>query len=220
MDEFKMKLPLDLRPGRRDGRSGGTLSLLFTVYNVRFQSKGAWNHAKKFFGSIKAMDSAATVEHDLFMGTRLEQIACGFLPVTSQASLIENGVHDVRVVYTVRTPPRDLVDRGVVEASSLVLVERSETGEMIGGSLVDDSFAEQETIASLDSVVSNQGGSLEAKLDGGTTSSDITLDSRSGRKGPLLSEPISLSVSVQLEPRYRSVQFSHCFSRPYDHDSP
>lgn len=197
IDEFKVKLPLDLKPSDGDGGTR-TLSLFFTVYNVRLDSKSTWRRAKKYL-STKSSESGDSDDQDAER-TRLDQVACGFLPVSNHACMIDNGLHDVRVIYTARSPPRDFCDRGLVDPTTLILVERSDMESFVP----DDSFAEENTVSSEASPLDRQqSGDAVNRTEGSVASlSDLASlaedsQSRGGRtKGSATSEPISLSVST------------------------
>jgi len=199
MDEFKAKLPLDLKPRRADGTSR-TLSILFTVYNVKLGTKSKWKRAKKMFG-----ESSSDVEdQDSSRMSRQQQIACGFLPVTTHAStMLDNGMHDVRVIYASSPPPKEKCDEGLIEPTTLVLVDKTDITESLGSGVDgrEDSYAEETTV-SHDSTTFSDRKNPETGARARTESSGLSVsdigsiadDSRAGRK--ISSEPISLSVSL------------------------
>ena len=168
-----------------------TFALLFTIHNARISPKNKWKRAKKLFGNVS--ESSPGLD-DLDLSSRLEQVACGFLPLTTHGVLIDNGMHDVRVIYAARSPPREMQDS--LDPTTLVLVERGDGGQDSSvASTLDgrkDSFAE--TATSIDSEALTEG---VARTDGSRSPADfsnIDLQSRSG-KTKSISEPISLSVS-------------------------
>jgi hypothetical protein len=202
IDEFKAKLPLDLKPSRQIDGNPRTLSLVFTVYNVKLHSKSTWKRGKKLFSpgatkSTGSADVAQSEDTESYANGRLERIACGFLPVTSHDALIQDGMHDVRVAYSVRSPPKELCDSGAVEPTTMVLVEKNDAGESFGVSLHEDSYAEN-TIVSTDSFVSDriEGSEAVAKSDGASSVSDLDSTASQPRGGKTKGgEPLSLSVS-------------------------
>jgi hypothetical protein len=196
-DEFKIKLPLDLKPRRKDGTSR-TLSLFFTVYNVKVSSKSKWKRTKGLFTGSTAEASKDTMRLDPAGKSRLDQIACGFLPISTTSCLVDNGIHDVRVVYKARSPPKELREQCLLPETSLVLVERKESSDLFPGSGKEDSIAEDTTV-SYESASERQTTSSEAGMwtdrsmasDVGSTADDSV--SRGGRPNSN-DEPISLSV--------------------------
>jgi hypothetical protein len=185
IDEFKIKLPLDLSPTVKS-RSLRSFCLFFTVYNVRMSSKNKWKRAKKIFtGSddLRSSDPSA-------VSSRAEQIASGFFPIARNGCLVDDGIHDVRIMYSAEEPPENLIASGVVDETSLVLREKIVVVEGKPGR--DHSFAEETT-------GSNDSGANEISLsDSVATGSEFvhsTDDSRSER-GRAPTEPISLSVRI------------------------
>lgn len=201
IDEFKLKLPLDLKPRLRDG-SSSDLVLFFTVFDVRVQSKNTGKTTKKLLGSVSAEQEKPS-DQDVSSGPRMDQIACGFLPLTNSSSLIENGLHDVRVVYNSRSPPQEFVDRGILDPTTLIVIEK-ELGESQHTSTHGDSIADESV--SIDS--RSDKGEGQAKGDGSIAAfSDLVIiadASESQSRGVRTNagstnEPISLQVSRSLE---------------------
>ena len=155
IDEFKVKLPLDLKPETTD-ESRRIYALFFSVFDVKVTSKSKWqNRAKKLFGNAPVEPSPSSGDSDDLDATgksRIEGIACGFLPLTSRGCLLDNGIHDVRVIYKAKSPTPEMCDKGLLDATSLILVERSDTGDrdLLPGSSVDnreDSCADETTLS-------------------------------------------------------------------------
>jgi len=192
IDEFKAKLPLDLQPGKSD-TSSRTLSLFFCVYNVRLDSKSTWKRAKKkILGPNPTPTETGEPQSQETSGssTRLEQLACGFLPLTTNSCLVDNGLHDVRVIYSARKPPEEFCDRGVLDPSTLILVDKSDTNES-QASLIDESCAD-DTLSSSDS--KSQTGFDNSENTNLSELASLADDSRS--RATSNAEPISLSVSL------------------------
>jgi len=140
LDEVKIKLPLELKPNRKDGISR-TLALFFSVYHVKFSSKKKWSKVipKSMVGlkrdsrlsHVNDVDDATgePQEHQEEGGLadkcKLVQLSCGFLPVTSQSCLVENGLHDVKMIYKGRNPSPEMRSKGV-PASTLIVREKTE----------------------------------------------------------------------------------------------
>lgn len=124
MDEFKIRLPLDLRPMKRDGTTTN-LSIVFTLYKIKLgtSSKGRWKRgAKLLFGSSSASDTSTFAdEHHVSGNTKLEHVACGFLPINEQSCLIENGIHDVRIAYKACPISEEMITNGLGDSRSFVL---------------------------------------------------------------------------------------------------
>jgi len=205
-----VKLPLDLKPRQTDN-SSRTLSLFFTVYNVRVGHKSTWKRAKKMLGSQQSDVISDFEETDSGGSSRLRQIACGFLPVATNSCLVENGMHDVRIIYAARMPPQEYCDRGIIDPSTLVLVDKNDAGES-QASLVDDSFAEE--TASSDSKSDRLANGSKADL---SDLASIADDSRGGKsKSSANVEPISLSVSRRclwplVPPKIDVIPVAHLF---------
>jgi hypothetical protein len=191
IDEFKIKLPLDLNPRHPDGKSR-SLSLFFTVFRVKTGSKSKWKRgAKMLFGST-IVDSLGNAD-DADLTGRVEQVACGFLPLTSQSCLLDNGMHDVRVAYRAQKPPDDMCKEGIVSPSSIMLADRELTD---GGAAVlgrDESF-EKDTTASNDSLRWDRSKDIESSASDLQSLNDDSVSK--SLKSKSLNEPIALSVSL------------------------
>ena len=202
VEEFKLKLPLDLKPRRKDGTSR-TLSLFFTVYGVKTGAKSKWKRTKGLFNTHESSSDTKA---------RLDQIACGFLPVSSPNCLLDNGLHDVQVEYKARSPPKDLMEQYLLPDTSLLLVERRELQDNsnVGGredSLVEDtvsygSNSEKQT-------TSETGARTDRSYtsDFGSAAGDST--SRGGKQND---GPLCLSVSRKLPIPPVCALFSHRLS--------
>jgi hypothetical protein len=197
MDEFKIKLPLNIRQLKREGVTR-TLSIVFTLYKIKLgnSSKARWKRgAKLLFGSYTASESPASSEHNVSGNTKLEQLACGFLPINENSCLIENGIHDVRLAYKTCLISDEMIANGTGDSTSYVLkdcFEDCNLQQSRENSYAEDTVSEgshrslvkrgetQETIRSAMS-------EIEAKIE------EPSL--RVARGKPSSNEPISLSVS-------------------------
>ena len=182
MDEFKLKLPLVLRPPPKS-RSVRTFCLLFTVYHVKMRSKSKWKKAKKIFSGNDDYNGGENG------ASRVDQIASGFFPISRNGGcLVDDGIHDVRIVYSAQPPPDSFIESGLADESSLMLVERVESTE--GNSAVgrDHSFTEDTT----------DGSAAMVSDDSGTSASDIISAAEDSllSRSKVTSEPISLSVRI------------------------
>ena len=142
LDEVKVKLPLELKSRRTDCTTR-TLSLFFSVYHVKFSSKKKWSNVipmktgKKRDSRVSGVNEVneATGERTesgeeggLTGKCKLVLLSCGFLPVTSQSCLIENGLHDVKMMYRGQRPTTEMCAKGI-PPSSVVVTERNEASE-------------------------------------------------------------------------------------------
>eukprot|EP00977_Amphora_coffeiformis_P008197 scaffold1834_cov175-Amphora_coffeaeformis.AAC.3 len=187
MDEFKMKLPLNLRPGNENGDGRRVLSLFFTVYNIKMHSKSKW---KKLFSTTSSEMKEGETEIGSF---RMEQVACGFLPISSDTCLIDDGLHDVRVMYTSQPAPAEYIQKGKALASTLVLREKVDNAETASVANKDHSVAED--TLSIDENNSTAGDGLQSVA----SASDLTSmadESVSRSDKQKATEPISLSVRI------------------------
>jgi len=137
LDEIKMKLPLDLKPRRRDGTIR-TLALFFTVFQIRLGNRSKWKRTKGIFSL-----SGDSPEHDSHFGmTRMNEISCGFLPLSTPSCLVDNGVHTVQSIYNSSAPTPEMQEQYRLPDTSLVLVEKFQhepyAASQKEGSLPDD----------------------------------------------------------------------------------
>lgn len=194
IDEFKLKLPLDVKPKLRDGKSR-TLSLLFTVYSIKVGSKSRWKMTKGFLPGMSS-DSGSDTLVDGVGNCEVSRISCGFLPVSGPSCLIDNGLHDVIMKYSVRLPSADLVDQYKLPDGTLLLCEKKRNTDCVAPMSKDDSYAEE--TFSFESA-SERHIERSEKSDVGST-----VDESCGilGKGQASSEPLSLSVSTSCQLSY------------------
>ena len=141
---------------------------------------------------------------------KLVLLACGFLPVTSESCLVENGIHDVKMVYKGSRPSVEMVGNGI-PASSLVVKERNEASlqsqresqassgldtreddtTTAGGSSRTQSEAELPTGEESESTYSGGYSALEDRYRSGILSADAL-----EAKSKLSSEEMTLQVSA------------------------
>lgn len=152
LDEVKVKLPLKLK----SRNSARTLSLFFTVYHVKFSSKKKWkvlpkiNKRDQMVSGVNSVNEATgersqqAEESELSGKCKLVLLSCGFLPMTSQGCLIDNGLHDVKMMYEARPPNAELRNSGTIPASSLIVVEKGESGVSLKDSLASSGFEPRE----------------------------------------------------------------------------
>ena len=188
MDEFKLKLPLDLKPRNRDG---GTriLSIFVTLFKIKLSSsKSRWKRgAKMLFGAGTGSENYDAEENGVSGSTRIHQISCGFLPLTDRSCLIDNGIHDVRIVYKSSPLPDNLVANGFGTSSTLVLNEYHEDAPVPPvQSGKDDSCAEDTTVSDT-SLMSDNQVSADTRRNEEVQSTETKGNSES-------KEPLSLSV--------------------------
>lgn len=192
IDEVKVKLPLCINPRSSQGKSL-VLALFFTVYRSKTGSKSMWTRgAKKLFGST-LLDSFGGSEESDSSG-RTEQVACGFLPLTAQSCLIDNGMHDIRVGYIAVSPSADVG----APPGSLLLMERVDVEDGQGLFGRKESFAD-DTITSNDSFISDQNKDSDSGIhtegtSGAAGANEDSSPKNTNAKGP--NEPIALSVRI------------------------
>lgn len=126
IDEFKTKLPLDLAQKRKDG-SSRSLTLFFTVYGVKLNSSSTLNPTTDL---LAPADVGEESRESTLMGSKtsscMEQISCGFLPLSNANCLVYNGIHNVQVTYRAETAPKTLREQWGWPTTTLRLVERKE----------------------------------------------------------------------------------------------
>lgn len=174
LDEVKVKLPLELKPGRTNS-SAKTLALFFSAYHVKFSSKKKWSKVIPLRSTKRDSRVSRVKDVDEATGERTESsddgersgkcklllLACGFLPVTAQSSLIENGLHDVKMMYKARPPNIEMRNKGGIASSSLIVTEKSETS---GQSLKDSQASSGFDVREDDTTTSGSRTHSEAEL--------------------------------------------------------
>jgi hypothetical protein len=147
LDEFKMKLPLILSANKERDPSR-VISLVFTVYRLSFSSMKKWSRRLRLRGSKKfvrkvdeiAGDMAGESSEETTSNTNchLIQLACGYLPLALNSSLLANGNHDIKMTYAARKPRREVCEKGQISSSTLILSEIPVAGD--GGKFDSDEF--------------------------------------------------------------------------------
>lgn len=196
IDEFKIKLPLDLTPKDPDGKTN-MLSLFFTVYRIKTHSKSKWKRgAKMLFGS-GLLDSLRNGD-EMNTSGRVKPVACGFLPIAPQCSLLDDGIHDVRVAYLAQSPPAEF-SKNPDYSNSLMLVERE-----INRGGIANLFSRETTIE--DATVDNRAfesrvNDVESSVQTDDSSTDFQLNDDAftrGEKNGGASDIEHVSLSVRL----------------------
>jgi hypothetical protein len=208
IDEFKLKLPLDLKPQQSD-EFFRIYVLLFTVYKVKTTSKNKWKRAKNFFSSPSGAGEAAgdtdDTGKDSSSRSRLEQVACGFLPISTNFCIIDNGMHDVKVVYVSKPVTKDIVEQGLAESTALRLIDKAEGAETVAST--HESIREDSTVdenMSIESGFSDRNQPETSTRTENSTASvsdmaSVTEDSQSRRsRSASTLEQMSLSVRIVL----------------------
>lgn len=144
MDEFKIRLPLILdSQSVGGGVNSGPLALFFTVYRVDLKSKRSWNVStpRKVQTGLDSIDAESERKK-----SRLRTLACGFLPITTSdtSCLIDNGLHDVRLMYTPEKYDIDEQGRGSLILSQIADHHKSREGTYITGRSVDTTDEDDE----------------------------------------------------------------------------
>ena len=187
MDEFKLKLPLLLQPRQYQGTGRRVFALLFTVYNIRLSSKSKW---KKLFSS-----SSSEAKDDSDSDFRMDQIACGFLPISNDTCLIDDGLHDVRIMYTSEPVPTEYIEQGKAGVSSLILRERTESSESTSLAAKEHSIAEDTTVSN-DSGRIGEGLRADQSVVSASDIASMAEESLSKSDRQKITEPLSLSVRI------------------------
>lgn len=195
IDEFKIKLPLDLTPKDPEG-TNLMLSLFFTVYRVKTHSKSKWKRgAKMLFGS-SLLDSLRNGDETNSSG-RVKPVACGFLPIAPQSSLLDDGIHDVRVAYLAQSPPTEFCNMPN-HANSLMLVEREINKGGIGNLFNRESAVDEAAVDSR--VLENRLNDVESSVQTDDSSTDLQSNDDAfirGEKNAGASDTEHVSLSVR-----------------------
>lgn len=220
LDEVKVKLPLELKSRRTDGTTR-TLSLFFSVYHVKFSSKKKWSKELSKVMPIKGgkkRDSSVSHVNDVNEATgerqdsgeegglpgkcKLVLLNCGFLPLTSQSCLIENGLHDVKMMYRGRRPTAEMREKGI-PASSLVVKERNEASvQSQRDSQVSSGFDPRDDDATIGSSISRV--QSEADLMTGDESESDSFPTSEDNWGGTLTE--EMLEKIKSSPEQMSLQ--------------
>jgi hypothetical protein len=175
LDEFKIKLPLDLNPKSQNGEPEDFV-LVFEVYKIQVDSGQMEKETRNL-----QLDASSKVKEP----PGLAQIACGFLSLSNNSCLLENGLHDVRMGFLARSPSPEMCNKGYYDSSSLILVE---AGKYRGRS--DDEDYREEEMESMVFVEGERQDSMSIQ-DGKPTRVDGRDQSEDG-----LAYSMSLSVKV------------------------
>jgi len=145
LDEFKLKLPLLL--GNNESKS---LVIFFTVYRLSFSSRKKWGlrllGKKRSSNKIDEITGDVVGESNVVTGKdrQLMQLGCGFLPLEKKQSLIENGIHDVKVSYLAKYPLQEFCDSQGFSSDTLVMSDFTVgKGDQAGDESVIEDFESQ-----------------------------------------------------------------------------
>jgi len=242
LDEVKVKLPLELKPVR-SGSSTRTLSLFFSAYHVKFSSKNKWSTIIPLRGQGNKRDSRVTGVNDVNEATgersetseeeglagkcKLVLLSCGFLPVTSQTCLIDNGLHDVKMMYKAKPPTLEMRQKGDIAGSSLIVTEKNEAAQALRDSQASSVFDPRDESSACSTPRRGSrpnsesellyGDDAESTLSGGLLSVEDRIfpsDALSLPEGSQKSRPqeqMTLQVSCTM-PHCNIFQFSKSFS--------
>ena len=200
LDEFKLKLPLILNGSKDASKPSRRLSVFFTVYRLSFSSRKKWGMRFRSKKSARKVDEIADeIEGESTRAAtangvcHLMQLSCGYLPLISNSALVEDGSHDVKMTQIARRPNKDLVQKGEMDGSTLILCEI--TGINEGGKTESDDFLGEDG----ESVGSSYYAADTASATSASESlavSEITEGSRTKGKLKVLADPICLQVRV------------------------
>jgi C2 domain in Dock180 and Zizimin proteins len=143
IDEFKIKLPLDLTSKDPDGENV-MLSLFFTVYRIKSHNKSKWKRGAKMLFGTSLLDSLRNGDENNITG-RVKPVACGFLPIAPQSYLLDDGIHDVRVAYIAQSPPAEFCSMPN-HKNSLMLVEREINKSSLGNLFSRESAVDESVV--------------------------------------------------------------------------
>lgn len=190
LDEFKIKLPLLLESkSLGGGLKSGPLALFFSAYKVQVKPKRSWRKGRSESGTNDTDPERKKAR------TRL--LSCGFLPITTSdtSCLIDNGLHDVKLMYTSEKCEDDEQGR-----DTLILTQIAEhksrddsylTGRVMASSVDDDEKSGLETDGSFF-------GSESAPSEGATESTDYARSEASSATGRMRTsakrDPMGLQV--------------------------
>ncbi|VEU36301.1 unnamed protein product [Pseudo-nitzschia multistriata] len=135
LDEFKLKLPLLL--GNSESKS---LAILFTAYRLSFSSRKKWGRRllrrKWLSNKVDEITGDVVGESNVVAGKecQLIQLACGFLRLEKRQSLIENGIHDVKISHIAKYPLEEFCNEQGISSNTLVLSDFTVgKGDIAGG---------------------------------------------------------------------------------------
>lgn len=113
IEDFKIKLPLSLDAAGEDRR----LSLFFTIYRLKVGQKAMW---KTMFSSSSSEEGEV---EEIVRNGRTVRLTCGYLPLSVNSGLLEDGVHDVAMCYKSIIPSSEICQTYNLAASSFLLQE-------------------------------------------------------------------------------------------------
>jgi hypothetical protein len=205
LDEFKMKLPLEINTHSTPEEPGRVLSVFFTVYRLSFSARKKW--ARRLRPSTKKtgrkVDEIAgelagegSSETESSSSCRLIQLACGHLPLVSQSAVIHNGLHDVKMMYQARIPKEETCDAGQLHPDTLIVSDITDTGKSI--SLDDPRFDTEDSI--LDGDTESIGSSIpftDTNSASETNSASGSVDGRRGWQKSRQSSTVQMALQVR-----------------------
>jgi hypothetical protein len=114
------------------------VSIFFTVYRLSFSPRKKWTKLFRSKKSGKKHDEIAgeiatdkSSDYDTSGSCHLIQLACGYLPIVANSAIIVDGSHEVRMSHIAREPRREVVKRGELEATTLILTENYRMDEVV-----------------------------------------------------------------------------------------
>lgn len=200
LDEFKLKLPLILNDIKDASNSARQLSVFFTVYRLSFSSRKKWGKRFRSKKMGRKVDEVAgdivgesPEEVDGSTGCHLIQLSCGYLPLRSNSAIVADGNHDVKMTQIARQPKAEVVQKGEMHASTLILSEIPGLNEVGRGESDDLPGDDAESVAS--SYYAAETASVTSASES-VAVSEITEGSRSKGKQKLVVDPICLQVRI------------------------
>jgi hypothetical protein len=193
IDEFKIKLPFDLTPTDQEGKKL-SLSLFFSVFKVKTDSKSKWKRGAKMILGASILDSLRSTDEINTCG-RAKLVACGFLPLAPQSCLLDDGIHDVRVPFTAKPLPAEMCT-DPLHSSSCILFERDLKRGGIANVFNRESVNDDATM-SLDSRVSDHRNDIESSVQTDDSSTDFQSNDDSNMRNEKNSSQDHISLSVR-----------------------
>lgn len=174
IEDFKIRLPLNLDAAGEKRK----LSLFFTVYRLKVGAKAKW---KTIFHSSSTDEK--DVEEIVRNGSTV-RLACGYLPLSSCSSLLQDGIHDISIGYKPIMPSSEICKTCSLSTSSFLLQEMAVPDDP-SSSPRNDGDCQDDCEKDMDDSVATEA------TDGRSTNDDSYSMRQRARR-----DPLSLSVSA------------------------
>lgn len=212
LDEFKFRLPLVLQnnPSQPTDSVQRQTVIFFTLFRLSFSSRKKWGKRfrnKKFGRKMDEITGELVGESDWDSSSsnfHMMQLSCGYLPLSKNSTILPDGNHDVKMTGLAYSPRKEAIQKGVLNASSIVLADLPSADDLIKqepNDIAEDS----------ESIGSGKYPGETASATSGSESLAISEISENSRRGKSRIDPICLQVSF-LELKIESstsILFSH-----------